>query len=368
MYELAISAVDIMRILVINTEKTWRGGERQTLYNIQGYLEQGLAVELLCLNNYPLAHKARALRVPIHTVAGNLSAIGWLATKASQYDILHAQTAKAQSIAVITKLLHRKPIVYTRRVDFVPRGQLTRLKCRHTDRVVAISNPVRKTLENFGVPDVTTIYDVVVPRALDGKRADELVAQVAGNGQFIIATIAALGRDKDPLTMVEAIHQLAAVRQDFVFLHFGEGPLMAEVRHKICEYQLEDVYHLMGFVPDIEDIFARMDVFCMSSQEEGLGSSVLDAFVYRVPVVTTDAGGLAEIVANHGTLCPRHNGPALASGLDNVLRNPDQARALADAAYHYAMAVCSLDRTSKQYLSLFKELLAMCECSPKHPA
>jgi glycosyltransferase involved in cell wall biosynthesis len=348
----------MMRVLVINTEKTWRGGERQTFYNIQGYLEKGLTVELLCLKDSPLSQKAQALGITIHTIEGNLSAIGWLATRAFQYDILHAQTAKAQTAAVLTKPFHRRPVVYTRRVDFVPHGKLTRFKYRHTDRVVAISTPVKAILENFGVPDVATIYDVVVPRALDRKRAHDLVVHVTGNRKIIIATIAALVQHKDPLTMVEAIRLLAELRQDFVFLHFGDGPLLDTVRQKISEYHLEDTYHLMGFIPDIEDVFACMDIFCMSSEEEGLGSSVLDAFVYRVPVVSTDAGGLGEIVERHGTLCPRKNGGVLAKNLDSLLRNPDLAKELADSAYHYALSVHSLEITSDQYVSLFRELLS----------
>ena len=66
----------------------------------------------------------------------------------------------------------------------------------------------------------------------------------------------------------------------------------------------EKNYRLMGFVQDVIPWFGVFDLFAMSSREEGLGSSVLDAFLYGVPVASTDAGGLRECVEGHGLVSP----------------------------------------------------------------
>src|SRR3546814_12793591 len=63
-----------------------------------------------------------------------------------------------------------------------------------------------------------------------------------------------------------------------------------------------------------------MDVFVLSSRHEALGTSVLDAFLYSVPVVATDAGGLKELLAQgRGLLCPVGDHDALADAIDRVL-------------------------------------------------
>ena len=54
------------------------------------------------------------------------------------YDILHAQTGKTHTAAILTKPFHRKKVIYTRRVHFTPKGFLTKLKYKLTDKVIAI--------------------------------------------------------------------------------------------------------------------------------------------------------------------------------------------------------------------------------------
>lgn len=346
-----------MRLLVVNTEKTWRGGERQTLYNIVGFLQQGVQVELLCRKNYPLSEKSRQLGVKVSEVSSTADFFLWLMLHAVKYDLIHVQTARAQTFAVLTKWFHRRPIIYTRRVDFVPQGFFTKIKYRATDCVVAISTPVKMVLEKAGIHVSSVIYDAVEPRELNRHRALEIIAPVNCSHKKVVASVSALVQHKDPLVMVEAIRMLSSIRSDFVFLHFGDGVLQNQVQKKIDEYKLNEIYWLMGFVPDVEDVFAAMDVFCMSSEEEGLGSSVLDAFVYKVPVVSTRAGGLAEVVEGRDLLCAIKDARCLAECINKILSHPEEYSRTLDSAAEYARTVHSIENTSKQYIDLFHDIL-----------
>ncbi|MDK9718418.1 MAG: glycosyltransferase [Trichlorobacter sp.] len=346
-----------MYLLIVNTEKSWRGGERQTLHNAVGFMQQGALVELLCRQGSPLVDQALATGIKVHEVGGNVETFWWLARNASRYDLIQAQTAKSQTAAVITKPFHGRPVVYTRRVNFVPRGWLTKLKYKKTDCVVAISYSVKRVLEAFGIRNVHVIYDVVVPRLLSKQRAEKVYSRLGLASKKIVATIAALDQDKDPFTMLQAIKKLSLLRSDFVFLHFGDGPLRLELQRRIDELGLHDRYILMGFVTDVEDMFALMDLFCISSREEGLCSSVLDAFAYHVPVVSTKAGGLLELVEGRGFLCDTGDSDGIALGIDQILENPSAFNILTDAAYRYVVSQHSLQATTKQYLDLFRLLI-----------
>ena len=218
-----------MKVLEINTEKTWRGGERQTLYTIKGLNNAGIRVELLCRRDYPLSAKIKPLNTPIHEVKNQMAAVIFLIKYGSTFDIIHAQTAKAQSIAILTKMFHKKPVVYTRRVDFKPEGSVTRLKYKLTDRVIAISSTIKNILEEFGVANIDVIPSAVVENNLNRKRAEVLKKELCREKQKIIATVAALVPHKDPFTMVETIHELSTKRDDFIFLHFGDGTLREAV-------------------------------------------------------------------------------------------------------------------------------------------
>lgn len=346
-----------MRILEINTEKSWRGGERQTCYNIEGMLKQGLSVSLLCRKGFPLSEKARALRISIHEVKSASQSILFLIKKGRKYDLIHAQTAKAQFYAVITRWIHRRPVVYTRRVDFVPKGKLTLLKYRFTDKVVAISTVIKNILTDFKVKDVAVISDAIASKPLQKKRVEQIAQNNNWTGKKIIATTAAFVPHKDPLTMVRSIAELYKTRQDFVFLHFGMGPLTPQVLHEINALNLIDCYKIMGFIEEVEDFFSIFDVFAMSSEEEGLGSSVLDAFIYKVPVATTTAGGLKELVHERGLLSPIKDAVQLSKNIDRLLNDTALRNELTEKAYAYALEHHSIDKIALAYKELFESII-----------
>jgi glycosyltransferase involved in cell wall biosynthesis len=345
-----------VKILQINTEKTWRGGERQTLYNIQGFLQRGHEVELLCRKNFPLHQKAKALDIPIHDVSNGLQAIMYLIKHARYADVIQAQTSSGQLYGVISSLFHKTPVVYTRRVDFVPHGSFTKLKYKRTNKLVAISSAVKNILEGFGLSNISVIPDIAIAKTLNEERARKLIHFKGWHNKKIIATVAALVPHKDPITMVQIIYHLSQMRDDFMFMHFGEGVLQHEVEKEIARLNVSRWYHLMGHIDDVEDFFSVFDAFVMSSQEEGLGSSVLDAFLYKVPVVTTNAGGLKEVVEGNGLVCDVKDAKALAISMNELLNDAHLRKDICDAAYENVIANYSLETITKKYEGVFKQL------------
>lgn len=351
-----------MRILQINTEKTWRGGERQTLYTLRGLAQAGMRVSLLCRAGTPLAERAEHLPVTVHAEAGQLGALAFLAGCRGRYDVLHAQTAKGQSLAAFTKPLHRTPLIYTRRVDFRPSGVAARVKYRLTDRTVAISQAIADILAGFGLPNVPVIPSAALPTpaAVSAPELEDRTrAELGLAGKHIIGTVAALVPHKDPLTMVEAVARLRDMRgNDFAFLHFGDGPLLEPAKARAHALGLADVYHFMGFHPHVIDYLRILDVFVMSSCEEGLGSTVLDAFLEGVPVASTEAGGLKELVEGRGLLAPVGDAAALAETMTRLLDDTPLRARLSAESRRYVLERHDLDRLCAEYVRVYEDLLA----------
>ena len=343
-----------MNILELNFERTWRGGERQTLYNMIGFRNVGHNVVLLCRKGYPLEAKAVEEGFRVAAFKNIFGAILYLIFRGRKYKVFHAQTSHILTYCVFTKFFHRAKVVFTRRVDFVPRGSMTKLKYRLTDTIVGISTAVKNIVENFAGKPVIVIPDIAVTKELNYERAIEFLKVLdISEDKHIIGTTAALVPHKDPLTMVEAIRALSALRDDFVFLHFGNGDLDEAVRNKIQEYNLQHVYKQLGFHVNVEDFFTVFEVFVMSSEEEGLGSSVLDAFLYQVPVVSTDAGGLADLIAEgRGIMCRKHAPQMIADGIDLLLKQPELGKEIAMHAFSYVQQYHSMKYITKQYLAL----------------
>lgn len=348
-----------MKVLELNFEKTWRGGERQSLYFMKGLRSKGVNVELLSKNGYPMQEKALEEGFKVHGFNNIFHVITFLITKGRQYDILHAETAHILTYCIITKPFHRTKVACTRRVDFVPKGFFTKVKYLLTDLPIAISHAIKNILRTFTGRNITHISEVVQVNELDKQRA---LRVLEGYGvdtrKKIVGTMAALEQHKDPQTLLAALKVLKEKNNNFVFLHFGKGSLTEEVRQLAEEYQLGDVYKMMGFHEQAEDFFSVFDVYVMSSEQEGLGSSVLDAFVYKVPVASTSAGGLKDLLQEgRGVMCDIKQPEALAENINEVLTNEQLANDVVNKAYDYVLKEHSMDHIAEQYVSSFKGLL-----------
>lgn len=346
-----------MKILEVNTEKTWRGGERQTLFALKGFTLLNQTVELVARIGFPLHVKSEKEGIKCYPVKSHLAVIPFFILNGHKYDIIHVQTASLLTFAVLTKPFHGAKVVFTRRLDFVPKGWLTRWKYRQADLIVSITTPIKNILSAFGVDKQVVIPECIEKKELNTERARNALKELQLSGKKIIGTTAALVQHKDPQTLVRTIEALSKLRNDFVLLHFGEGILLPEIEKMISDRNLVNCYKLMGFQQNVEDFFCIFDVFVMSSEEEGLGSSVLDAFIYKVPVVSTNAGGLAEILDGRGNLVNVKDFQALATQLDIVLTNPESTATTVNKAFQYANETLTVQNVHELYLNSFKKLL-----------
>jgi glycosyltransferase involved in cell wall biosynthesis len=346
-----------MKILVLNFEKSWRGGERQTLYNMQGYRDANQQVELACRRGSPAEAKAKAEGFTVYAFTNTIALFFFLAVKGSSYNYLHAQTSHILTWCVLAKPFHRSKIIFTRRVNFVQKGFFTKLKYRHTDVLVAVSQAVRQTLATFtNRQSIPVISDIVITKSLNAQRAIDTLKNLQAEGKQIIVSIAALTPEKAPLLLAQAIHQLTSKQKNIAVLHFGEGVLKPELEQYITANNLQSFYYLMGFADTPEDFLAVADVFVLCSQQEGLGSSVLDAFAYKVPVVATNTGGLAELLAQQrGVLCPVNDAAAIATGINTLLNDIALKEQCVANALQYVQSHHSMQAITNKYLALMNK-------------
>ena len=105
------------------------------------------------------------------------------------------------------------------------------------------------------------------------------------------------------------------------FVLIGEGELRSELEKYADDRGLGPVLTFSGFRTDVERLLPELDVMAITSRTEGLGTSILDAFAARVPVVATAAGGIPELIedGHTGLLRPVGDDAALAKAVADVL-------------------------------------------------
>lgn len=350
-----------MKILQLNFERGWRGGERQTLLCMDRMRAQGHEMALLARKDEALALRAREAGLTVHEFSGVAGVSNYLLRHGRSFDIKHAQTAN-----MVTWLAALKPwlgggLVFTRRTAFpvsTRRESRTRWKWRRVDALVAISEAAAVEPRRLEIP-TALIRSAIQARPFNEAHAQRFARDFTLQGQRVLATAAALTREKDPCTLLRAVARLKQERDDFVFLHLGaDGDAKEEALALHKELGLGDHYVFAGFQPDVENLYRLMDVFVLSSREEALGSSVLDAFLYAVPVVATDAGGLPELLADgRGLLCPVGDEAALASAMNRLLDDRSLRAAITERASAYAAREHDPDAMASRYLALYQEVL-----------
>jgi glycosyltransferase involved in cell wall biosynthesis len=344
-----------MRILEINTEQYWRGGEKQTLLTTEGLLQKSHDVVLLCKKNSTLHQKAISRAIPYVSISSNIDLFFYLIINARKFDIIHTHTAKSLTPCILSRFTHNTKVVFSRRHHKIPSSFFSKWKYNAADFITTVSQYIKKRLVDGGISaPVKVIHDAsifVVPNPI---RIQHHYNKYLRLGKKIIATVAAFEHEKDPHTLLAAIEALSKVRTDFIFLHFGSGSLEYEISQEITHRNLGSVYYCLGQTNSIEELYSMFDVFVISSKNEGFGSSVIDAFLNNVPVVSTDAGGLKELVEGRGYLAETGNPQCLCEQINKCLSSDSSEQI--KKAYLFASTELSTDTIQTQYEELFTRL------------
>ena len=344
-----------MRILEINTERDWRGGEKQTLLTAEGLLQLGHTVTLLCKKNSSLHTKALEKNISHITVRSNIGLLFYLISNASSFDIIHTHTAKSLTPCAVSRAFHSTKIIFSRRHYKTPSSVFSKWKYNTAHAITTVSAYIKSQLTAVGItPPVHVIYDASVFVEPNTSRIQKEYGDYLQTKKKIIAAIAAFEPEKDPHTLVQSIALLHAQRKDFIFLHFGNGSLKNEIEQLVKAKGLESVYCFCGQISAIEELYSMFDVFVMTSRNEGFGSSVIDAFLNKVPVVSTNAGGLKELVENRGYLANVGDAEKITDHLNTCLDYPSAE--YINNAYTFAVTELSSAAIQKQYETLFLSL------------
>jgi L-malate glycosyltransferase len=323
-----------MRVVHVDTAATWRGGQNQVLLTARGQAARGHEVVVACRQGGALEARAREAGIAVRalTFHGDLwppAVLGLArAFREARPDVLQLHDPHAVGSGVAAaRLAGDVAAVATRRVDFRLRGPLSRWKYRSCARVIAVSRAIARVLEDDGFPHerVSLVYEGVPDRDPLPGGCEALRALGVPEGAPVVGNVAALTGHKDHATLLEAAQVVLRRRPDARFVIAGEGPLRRELESRAREQGLFGRVVFAGFRSDVDRLLPAFSVFCLSSHLEGLGTSVLDAMAFGLPVVATAAGGIPEAVEHGvtGFVVPVRDPVALGQALLDVLEDPE---------------------------------------------
>ncbi|OMP66623.1 glycosyltransferase family 4 protein [Domibacillus epiphyticus] len=341
------------------------GGSRKHVITLLEQFEPS-EVTLAVFQEGALAEEARAAGIRTELFAQtsryDLSVLKRLAAfiQAEQFDILHTHGPRANLFGIYMKkktgirwvtTVHSDPAL-----DFVKGGvkgtiftKLSLYAIRQMDHYFAVSDRFKQNLVSLGIrPEkVQTVYNGVHFTEEPAAAVPLPVPEQA----FVIAMVARLHPIKGHEIVFEALRQ-SEVKPHVLLI--GDGPIEDELREKAKD--LSEYVHFLGFRKDVAGIYAASDVALLASYSESFPLALLEAANERIPLISTDVGGVGELITPEetGWIIPAGDASALAAAIKEAMQA--DVKGMGEKLYEHASSNFSLDQLHQTTKEVYKKI------------
>jgi L-malate glycosyltransferase len=317
-------------------------------------------------------HVARGMPYPIfeappHNLAITSSILDVFAT--SGLDLLHAHyaipnaTSALLAQAAVQQAGGRLPVITTLHgtdINLVGKDEsyaaLTKYALHASDAVTCVSSALVEDTYTC-ILKSRELPLVVIPNFVD---LSKYAGPFSRSGACVRILHASNFRSlKRVGWLVQAFAKCVHLTESKVELHLiGDGPERAQVEATAISLGLGDRVRFMGERDDLPGLLASSDIFALSSTQESFGLASLEAMAAGLPVVSTDVGGVAEVV-DHGTtgfLCSVNDIEAYAQALAKLIESPTLRSAMGAAGKRRAAIRFSSNTVVDRYEALYREV------------
>jgi glycosyltransferase involved in cell wall biosynthesis len=314
-----------VRILLVNSAGTIRGGESQTLELGLRLRSRGIDTAFAVRRGSELAAalpaeveslEARFEKAPLSTPLRLRRFIaGW------RPDLVHAQTSRAHSHA-LAACAGLVPLVVSRRSAFGGgKGPATRLKYgRGVAHFIPISEAAARSLRLRGVPDekMTIVHSGIDVSKFAAAARDHDTREMLGEGQgsLIVGTVAALEEEKGHSVILDAASILDSRGLPMRFVMAGRGRLEGSIASEVSRRGLDAGIYRTGDDLPLESFLKALDIYVLASFEEGLSTGLMAAMASGLPCIASRAGGIPEVTGEKAAILFE---PGDAGGLADAL-------------------------------------------------
>ncbi len=354
----------------IDTRPDWRGGQNQVLLTLRGLKSRGHAAELMALAGGALDRRARDEGFQVHPIPAN--SVRWNGhsllqklMRARRYEIVHAHDPHGLTLAWLARAHRSATLIAQRRVaNPLSRAPFALARYRAAKRIFAVSKFIADSVIRSGISanQVDVVYEgVKLPdRTTEGQRQSARDRWKVADAEILLGVVGYLLPEKGQEALIRA---LPAVHKDFPsckLLLAGDGPTRPALEKLASELNITRSVIFTGFIERIETVYQALDLFLFPSLAEPLGTSMLAAMSYALPVIGVASGGVPEMVSSekNGLLVPAPNPDAFATCIKRLLHNREEARNFGEAARATIEEKFTDDRMVESTIDKYQSLLS----------
>jgi glycosyltransferase involved in cell wall biosynthesis len=276
-------------------------------------------------------------------------------------DLIHVQSwSMYRAGAWLARRLDR-PFLLTIH-DSLPGRRRMRFDSVRGKQIIAVSQSVRsEVLSRIEVPDdlVTIIHGGV-----DEPPAGGALPVLDRGHMPVVGTATPLETVKGVPFFLGAAQKILATQGDVAFLVSGAGPEEGNLRRLARELGIAEHVTFVPNLPSFTRSLAAMDIFCLPSLRQGLGTIMLEAMALGRPVIATGVGGVYSVVHDNetGLVVPPSDSTRLAERILELLRDPLRARSIGEAGRALVAKEFGVEKMVSRTAALYRQVL---ETSPE---
>jgi glycosyltransferase involved in cell wall biosynthesis len=332
-----------MRIIHSEAATSFGGQEHRVFKEMVAMRERGHYLEAICQPDAELTERLREVGFVVHSLFmdGTINIVRGVFTikkilQVGEFDVLNTHSRQDTLIAAAAGRIAKVPLIVRTRHLASPVGSLlTYTWLPH--RVTTVSHHVRRQLLGRGVPSdhVDAIYTPVVltPRLAHSSLRDELKLSADA---ILVGCVAVLRPNKGHLELINAMLPLLRTRPKLHLVVAGGGsPVFEQLQAHITHSGLGERVHLLGTRRDVPNVLAGLDIFCLATRQEAMGTAFLEAAASGLPVIGTDVGGVGEMMQPGvtGLLVLLDDAQALQNALIQLIDSPELRKKMGQAGY-----------------------------------
>jgi len=358
-----------MRVLYVDLEREWRGGQSQALLTLLGLREHELQVELVSVRDSPLATRSGEAGITVHDVAplglrARAAALMRRLLPHGNFDLVHLNEPHALTAAWLAGAHKRLPLLLSRRIGFpLKRSWVSRERYAAVVRFVANSKNVAQSLIDCGIaPERISIVNEGVeipPLSTPQRRSIARNHWGVRDHEFLFGCVSVFVPEKGQRHLIEALSTVRKSRPEARLLLAGDGQCRRELEALAKQLGQSESVIFPGFVNDVAKVYDALDAFAFPSEFEGLGTALQTAMAAGLPSISTSRGALGEVVdAKRTALVVDPNGKEFGAAMLRLMTDANLRRRLGEAGRREAQERFSAGRMVDRTIQTYEDVLS----------
>ena len=330
-----------------------------------------------CIDGYEVRRLPCSYRRHRHVVTSLFSFASFLLRYGREFDVWHVHQYGFQAALAVAlgKVLHRPVVLKLMNTgtDGIAAamgsgvaGYILGYLHRRASACIAISDETREEAIRFGVPPerIHLIPNGVVSREFHPASLEERNAArraLGLNCERLVLYIGRLAPEKNPLGLLDAWAAVdTKAREGALLALVGDGPHRDKVQAKAQAPNLAGGVHLAGHCSNVATWYRAADLYVISSHNEGLSNSMIEALACGLPVISTRVSGSSILLESPtaGLVVDGGNVGNLAGALESLILDKSMRTRLGENARLTFETRFSLETLSKKMILLYRGVLA----------